>query len=145
MDFLTNIVCTLLAYSPELLFTYVIVAAIIVFCGTDVGLEGISGRKKTAVKHPRHAISDPHHYGRPVGGRFQRLPQTEHERIHRASEKRYNRLAEHGGDAWRSRNLSPTARSHDPPHAMACPRSRIVVTGQYGDDALRHGDRRHDG
>lgn len=42
-------------------------------------------------------------------------------------------------------NLSPTARSHDPPHAMACPRSRIVVTGQYGDDALRHGDRRHDG
>lgn len=46
MDFLTNIVCTLLAYSPELLFTYVIVAAIIVFCGTDVGLEGISGRKK---------------------------------------------------------------------------------------------------
>ena len=46
MDFLTNIVCTLLAYSPELLFTYVIAAAIIVFCGTDVGLEGISGRKK---------------------------------------------------------------------------------------------------
>ena len=29
MDFLTNIVYTLLAYSPELLFTYVIVAAII--------------------------------------------------------------------------------------------------------------------
>lgn len=45
MDFLTNIVYTLLAYSPELLFTYVIVAAIIVFCGTDVDLEGISGRK----------------------------------------------------------------------------------------------------
>ena len=30
MDFLTNIVYTLLAYSPELLLTYVIVAVIIV-------------------------------------------------------------------------------------------------------------------